>query len=854
MKLARHPGSVWWLAAVLLAIGIVVLDSAERLYLVRGITAVGEANAAALPPDRASPSGFAHGQRTLILPGIGLDGYQWIMQTQRMLAGDGLRIRSVTYDNPPQGRPVHWSSSFRWWLAAVAWFDSQLTSHPWAVSVERVAPWANPLLLVLAIGVVAPFVARRFGAVAAALFALGLVTVYPVFEAFAAGGPDHHGLAIGFGLLTMLGLAAGGAGWVRETAANAAQSSPLADTLAGWLPNRSQARRWFIASAIAGGAGLWVSAPTVIPLLGGIGLGALWSTGWLGRGRSAAEPGTPDPTLWRIWGFAGGASSLGFYLLEYAPANFGWRLEVNHPLYALAWMGAGDLLCRVCQWWQTDRTTLSSRSRVGLFLSVAAVVAAPAIMLVAPERTFFVADDFLWALHRDYIAEFRSLARQLAGMNAASIAMGISAVPLVGWPLAGWLWHAPWARPWRALFGLVFAPGVVLLVLAFAQVRWLGIDCAVWLVALVVAGFATTATGTGFQWTVGRWIIAGALLALIGLPYPWYVARTGLAAAAHDLGASEQDMYRVATRDVARWLRTRLGGERGVVLAAPTETTSFIYHGGFDGLGTLYWENGAGLKAAAEIFGAATPERALQLVRQHGITHFVLFSWAPFAESYARLARGLPATQPVPPDAFIAQLQRMGAGPAWLRPVYYALPDHPYLRNQWVRVYEVVPEQSRLESQVRTAQYLLADGKTDEAESVLGVVLESNAGYLPALITLAHVQLAREKPAAFAAVCQRIDRNLAGAGKLELGDRINLAVVFDAIGDSGRARTLVESCLATADEKALRRLAPETLGRLLLLTRQLNAAVASPDLFRFAVTLLPTASLQRAVMEEMPRQ
>jgi len=55
MKLARHPGSVWWLAALLLAIGIVVLDSAERLYLVRGITAVGEANAAPLPPDRASP-------------------------------------------------------------------------------------------------------------------------------------------------------------------------------------------------------------------------------------------------------------------------------------------------------------------------------------------------------------------------------------------------------------------------------------------------------------------------------------------------------------------------------------------------------------------------------------------------------------------------------------------------------------------------------------------------------------------------------------------------------------------------------------------------------------------------------
>ena len=854
MKLARCPGSGWWLAALLLAVGLVVLDSAERLYMVRAITAVGAASAPPLPSDRTSPSGFAYGQRTLILPDIGLDGYQWIMQTQRMLAGDGGRIRWVNYDNPPHGRPVHWSSSFRWWLAAVAWIDSQVTAHPWAVSVERVAPWANPLLLVLALGALVPLVARRFGAVAAALLALGLVSVYPVFESFAAGGPDHHGLAIGFGLLTLLGLVAGGAGWIRSHVTEAARLSPAADTLSGWLPDRAQARRWFIASAVAGGAGLWVSAPTVIPLLGGIGLGALWSTGWLARGRPAAEPWTPDPTLWRVWGMAGGASSLGFYLLEYAPANFGWRLEVNHPLYALAWMGAGDLLCRICQGWQTRRGATSMRSLVWLIPSIVAVAAAPTVILMAPGRTFFVAGDFLWALHRDYIAEFRSLPQQLAGLPAASVALGLSAVPLLGFPLAGWLGSPQWARPWRALFGLVFVPGVVLLVLAFAQVRWLGIGCAVWLVALMVAGFATTANGAGFQWTVSRRIAAGAMLALIGLPYPWYLIRTGLATMAHEVGASEKDMQRIATRDVARWLRTRLGGERGVVLAAPTETTSFIYHGGFDGLGTLYWENGAGLKAAAEILGAASPEQALQLVRQRGITHIVLFSWAPFDESYARLARGLRSGQPVPPDAFIEQLRQAGACPAWLRPVYYPLPDHPFLRTQWVRVYAVVPQQSREEALVRNAQYLVADGKTDEAESVLRAALEINNGYLPALVTLAQVQLIREQPASFAIVFQRVARNLAGAAMLELGDRITLATEFDAIGDTGRARGLVEACLAAADEKALRRLAPDTLFRLLLLTRQLNAAVTRPDLFRFAVTLLPNPSLQHAVTEGMPQR
>ena len=42
------------------------------------------------------------------------------------------------------------------------------------------------------------------------------------------------------------------------------------------------------------------------------------------------------------------------------------------------------------------------------------------------------------------------------------------------------------------------------------------------------------------------------------------------------------------------------------VLASPNASTTIGYYGRFKTLGTLYWENSAGLKAAASIFGAKT--------------------------------------------------------------------------------------------------------------------------------------------------------------------------------------------------------------------------------------------------------
>jgi asparagine N-glycosylation enzyme membrane subunit Stt3 len=306
----------WWLAVLAGALIFLAADSARQLAAFRAVTALGEKGRSAPVPDPGSPTGYQDGRRSQILQST--DGYHWVMQTQLMIASGDWRVRRVTYDNAPDGREVHWCSPLHWWLAAVAWADHVVTGRSWLVAVEHAALYAGPVLLGLFLLAVVPWTARRFGAWPAALLAAGLVAVVPFSGEYGTGSFDHHGVAASCALLTVLFLGA------------------------GWISPPAPARRAFIASGIAGAAGLWVNAASLIPVLAGIGAGALLAQ-QLGRGGQSA---TADPRRWRTWGLAGGIASLLFYLVEYFPGHLGWRLEVNHPLYALAWAGAGDLLAR----------------------------------------------------------------------------------------------------------------------------------------------------------------------------------------------------------------------------------------------------------------------------------------------------------------------------------------------------------------------------------------------------------------------------------------------------------------------------------------------------------------------------
>lgn len=849
-RLQRH----FWVLALLLALGILTAESYSRFATVRFVTNMVLADTVVPAQDPKSPTGYVYGMRDLILPEMGVDGYHWIMQAQQMLAGGDARIRDVKYDNTPLGREVHWSSGFRWWIATLAWVHSKATGDSLGLSVERVAPYAGTLLLGLILLALTPLIARRFGALPASLFALAAVTVYPCYEYFSTGYPDHHGIVAMFGMMTVLFLAAGGAGWLRAENVNLARFSKGERFLHEWLPERKSARRWFIASAVAGGAGLWVSAATQVPVLAGIGLGALLCSGLCARGAEGRTVWMCDPTLWRLWGVAGFCSSLAFYLLEYFPSRFGLRLEVNHPLYALAWLGAGDLLCRLCRFLRGERFIQSQWSLLGIIGSVVAVALLPLLVAFAKEKTFVVSDAFLWALHEDYIYEFRSLFSLLKSVPLRTTLASENVLPLLGIFMLIFLVFTKLLRPWKALILFSLLPSVVMLCLALQQIRWLGISCAIWFAALVVTSAVTTLPGSGFRWTLGWKIVLTVFVLLILVPFPYFASQLWVKSFQGRPEISFSDLCWLVNRDVAHRMRARMGNVKGNVISGPTMTTALIFHGGFDGVGTLYWENIEGLKATGEIFSAPSEKKAFELIQKRGVTHIVIFSWDVFAEEYAKLARGLRAYQEAPENAFILNLLKTRSIPRWLRPIAYNLPSDKTFEGHWVMIFEVVPDQTIEGALVHNAQFLAEKEKPDEAERNLALALEVNSQSLPALIALAFIQHTQSRPQDFAATLERIRANLGQAGNLELGDRVDLARVLALANDTAGAEKEIRAALDMSDEASLRKLPAATHFDLVSLAEQMKIADSKPEAIGLATRLLPPNSRARLLFENATRK
>ena len=819
-----------WVAAMLVMVAIVATDTMVHLRSTWSLTA----RHPDLPPvtDAASPSGYTAGQHELVLPYIGMDGYHWVMQTQQMLADGNLRVRHVDYDNAPDGRDVHWSSLFRWWLAALAEVDHFYTATPLPLAVEEVIPFANTLLIVLLLAALAPVVARRFGGGPAALLAFGAVAIYPVYESFIEGRTDHHGLAALNGLLTLLFLLGGGAGWVKteKVGDNAA--------LNAWLPDRAQARRWFIASGFVGGCGLWVSMISEVPVLAGIGLGALLATGLLGRGVAKNDLAKPDPTLWRVWGLAGAATSLGFYLLEYFPSHLGMRLEVNHPLYALAWAGGGELLCRMSHWWSGERLAAKAGDWLMVALSIVAVAIVPTLWWLYADQYFWVFNRFLWVFHVDYIMEFVNMGSFLKSQPFWIKVIMVNPVILLSIPMVVWSWRSGLPRPLKALLLLGLVPGVLTFIFSAWQIRWAEINYALWLAALV--GVATVVSLGRARFASRQFkIVAAIFLSAVLLPNPIFIISSWVQNGwTTPLG--EVDAVELMSREIAQQLRSRIGNEPAVVISGPTSSTWLIYWGGFQGLGTFYWENLPGLQANAEIYGATTPKKAFELLQQHHAKYLVILPWVDSPSEYARLSRNLRKNDPVPDDAFAWQLSYHGVLPQWLRPVYYPLPQTGPTKNPAVVIYEFVPNQSVVEAVVRLAQWQQIEGNLPVAVSLLNQALKREPDNVPALITAAWVAFAAGEQDQFTAIAHRLSLLSTLGDPLELDDQLHLAALFNAVNDHENFQRQITLTLSQANASNLRRLRPESLYALLSLSAKTGQLEQRPGLWPYVNTLLPS--------------
>ncbi|MCX7869707.1 MAG: hypothetical protein N2322_07120, partial [Terrimicrobiaceae bacterium] len=394
------------------------------------------------------------------------------------------------------------------------------------------------------------------------------------------------------------------------------------------------------------------------------------------------------PRLWIEWGIAGALASLFFYLLEYFPFAMGWRLEVNHPLWALAWLGGSFIIAEAGAMAAGRPLVREAVPRAAVLLGAGLAMAAPVVLALGRgSATFWVSDPWLLELHHRMIFEFQSLPSMLAigPKNMGTLSLAI-------WPVAGIvagiaLWRAGgFNRPLAIRLVVAGVPALTMLALALVQVRWLSaffplLAGCVWLLA---------AEACRRRWVQGILVAAGAAaLALGPAREAGSQARLLARIEAGDLpGPVRGSLF---LRDVAHRLNQASPSSPPVVLCGPNDATELAYYGALRTVGTLYWENLEGLRRAADLFAEAEEGRVKQALEEGGFSHLVLTAWDPNALVMAALGgRGATTVR----KSFIARVLAAEEGlPDWLRPLCYPIPGPDGLDAESVRLFAFVPMQ-----------------------------------------------------------------------------------------------------------------------------------------------------------------
>jgi hypothetical protein len=237
----------------------------------------------------------------------------------------------------------------------------------------------------------------------------------------------------------------------------------------------------------------------------------------------------------------------------------------------------------------------------------------------------------------------------------------------------------------RSPRALVFTTLVVtsLTAMAWWQARWqLNASGASVVLALVLTQ----------TWTATRPLRMQALIALLVVTLQFFPGGWDryhidqVAGASHTVNPDEAAM--ALARDIAVTLRRSQPGGDIILLSSPDFSTAIGYYGRFKTIGTLYWENAAGLKAAAAMYSATDTREAERLLRERRVTHVALLAQNNFIESYYRLLH--PDAKPEDyhnPVAF-----RLLAGeppPPWLEPIDYQVPPDLRAFTQPIRLYAV---------------------------------------------------------------------------------------------------------------------------------------------------------------------
>jgi tetratricopeptide (TPR) repeat protein len=665
---------------------------------------------------------------------IANDGYVWNRHAEHVGENGQWRVRHTNFDNAPEGREVHWSSGFAWYLRGLGEIYRSSTGDTLRNSIFRMSIWANPILLVLALGIFTTLSARRFGPLCGSVIAIGMVVVPTFYEGFLPAYPDHHGL-IAFAILGMIfGIAWAGAGWVQ---AEKGEDFVLPRSL-------RQARHGMIFSAICGAAGLWISAISTAVVLAVIGVAAVVAAASLGR-KLRREGLVFDAGLWRLWTGWGASAGVAFYLLEYFPSEMGMRLEVNHPLYALAWLGGGWIIAHLTHW--LCSLGLSDNRFPGrkLIWPLAACAVLPLVVVVGGTAVYIPFDPFMAGLWKNI--------RELLSLSMVIRLGGSSWLATFGWFPALLLLAVSLLFFRRVGTGtkaiLIFLPVPILLItgLQLYQVRWgmLSGPLYIALAGIVIPQFWRIMPRA--LWC--RMLVIPALL-LFGFQFvgPAFRGNIGYAWAQYRNPQTLSFGQGIALlhRQIARTILDSAGGKPVVLLSSPNSSCMLAALGGFRTIGTLYWENVDGLKAGAEGLNAQSEAEALAFMKKHGVTHVSLMNWENFIEPYFNILHPTPAPGVSVQNSFGKTALADKRIPAWVRPLVFPANALSQNLQQSVLLLQIATEQSLNEATFHLARFVrYVEGRPEQAEKLFKDILRAEPKSSLVMVELANMYLQQRR-------------------------------------------------------------------------------------------------------------
>ena len=747
-----------------------------------------------LEPAAESPSGFAGGRRSLVVPGHNVESYEWIVQAETIRHTGDWRSREVDYDNAPQGRTVQSPSAVRWWLAAVApWLGSGETP---GAKIADASLKSEPLLHLALIVTVTGLVIWQWGFLPGAVAALVLGLGFPIIGGFQAGAPSARGLVIFSAALALVTFLIG----LRR--ASVGRGS----------------RHWWILSGVGVGVSIWIAPVHGYPLALAMTLGGLAAAGMNAKSETnAAFP-------WLAWGVSGAATTLLFFGVDYLGTEIAWadgRLHQVHPLFATSLLGLG-WLAALMQRWDWRRATI-------IQAAVAALLALSLVgTMVAKQDAGFTSTGLGADLmtHLPDTSSAGSFAEWINQHSSKGVTAGIF-LPLALIAFAIWqLLQSSFARSNRSTLLAAVIIAITTVALGLSNLAWWGIVfCSLAAIAALAAdGFATLRSQSLF--------VAACAFA-VGIAWTDLAPRIGEAS---EPRLTETDVRSLAERDLAHWLSLRREEYRSVVLSPPDTTPALYFFGGVRGLGTPYAENSEGFIAAVRIASASSPDESLALATQRELSHVVIPSWDSFLFEYARLG----AAQPE--HSMMAMLDTWLA-PRWMRPVQHTLPAADVFEDYSSVIYEVTETQDNASALSRLGEYFAETGQPQFAAAIAVTLRESFPSDLSGLVAQAQIAVTQSNLAVFneglAAIVPYVEEER--DGDLEFDRRVSLANVLMLGREAEYAREQVGYCMDEMDAFLLKTVSAPNLYRFILLADSFQEPFPEPELESFARQLLPAA-------------